>query len=286
MQDAPGENGSPGTGPDSRWLSIAAAVLGAIFTYIAFLALTIPLLDIGFGSDIFHYQNFDIVLGAIVITGTLLWLFARRYRDTSVQAGALLGGTVMAVVGVLTVAFGWFFGLTETLATTPVALIVLAVLSRLTRNPDRSAHEPTGRTILLRSLRIRDRAPRTTAPRQQIPGDGATDSEAPSGTPEQTYDPGITPKPVPDPSHGKKPGISPATDQPTPHQSNNDSESDSSGLLDRLPVSRYWLAVGAAFAICIPIAVTNMELGLGLLSSFLTAYALSHRISEESGTTG
>lgn len=47
-------------------------------------------------------------------------------------------------------------------------------------------------------------------------------------------------------------------------------------------VSRYWLIVGGAFVICIPIAVVETELGLGLLSAFLTAYGLSHQIDRES----
>lgn len=49
-----------------------------------------------------------------------------------------------------------------------------------------------------------------------------------------------------------------------------------------LSVSKYWRAVGAAFAVCIPIAVNNPELGIGLLSTFLTAYGLSHQIEGES----
>lgn len=56
----------------------------------------------------------------------------------------------------------------------------------------------------------------------------------------------------------------------------------SSGLSRRLPVSKYWLIVGSAFAVTIPIAFINAELGVGLLSAFLTAYALSHRIENES----
>lgn len=50
----------------------------------------------------------------------------------------------------------------------------------------------------------------------------------------------------------------------------------------RPSISRYWLVVGSAFAVCVPIALADTELGIGLLSTFLTAYALSHRIENES----
>lgn len=52
---------------------------------------------------------------------------------------------------------------------------------------------------------------------------------------------------------------------------------------ERLPISKYWFVVGGAFAVCIPIAVFRPTLGMGILSAFLTAYALSHQQETESG---
>jgi hypothetical protein len=56
---------------------------------------------------------------------------------------------------------------------------------------------------------------------------------------------------------------------------------------ERLPVSRYWLVVGGAFVACLPISLVEPELGVGLLSAFLTAYALSHQVDDRgSGEDG
>lgn len=321
----------------SRWLTIAAAVLGAVFTYLAFTVLMIPLMDVVFGVDIFHYGNFDILLAAIAVTGLALWGIAHRYPVTSVQAGALLGGILMGLIGVLSIPTAWGFSIAATASTIPLALIVLAVLASITRNPARSADEPSGRTILWRSIRGIGPTRDSTSPPGDIVGDEPPDAELPADvdgvadapidgdaesetdvpaapaervshprdadtdhpgiTPKESYDPGITPRTPDTPTEtNTTTHESPTTTDPTTTPNTNtdnttyeDPPDDypvdtDTTLLDRLPLSRYWLVVGGAFAVCIPLAVANTELGLGLLSSFLTAYALSHRIDEESGS--
>lgn len=47
-------------------------------------------------------------------------------------------------------------------------------------------------------------------------------------------------------------------------------------------ISRYWLVVGSAFIVFVPIAVVRPPLGVGLLSAFLTAYTFSKQIEAES----
>lgn len=71
------------------------------------------------------------------------------------------------------------------------------------------------------------------------------------------------------------------TDGSTSHSASTATVSPS--RVDRnLPVSQYWLVVGSAFAVSIPIAFFKPDVGIGLLSAFLTAYALSHRLKHES----
>lgn len=78
-------------------------------------------------------------------------------------------------------------------------------------------------------------------------------------------------------------------ERPTPEASEHataESSGSTSGVrrrvTKRLGIPQYWLVVGTAFAICIPIALARPDFGIGLLSAFLTAYALWHRIDEES----
>lgn len=50
--------------------------------------------------------------------------------------------------------------------------------------------------------------------------------------------------------------------------------------------SNYWLVVGTAFVVAIPIALVETDLGIGLLSAFLTAYAVSQQIDSEAEDEG
>lgn len=56
------------------------------------------------------------------------------------------------------------------------------------------------------------------------------------------------------------------------------SADDEDGGARVVGLPRYWVVIGGAFAVCIPIAIPNPELGFGLLSSFLSAYALTNGI--------
>lgn len=54
----------------------------------------------------------------------------------------------------------------------------------------------------------------------------------------------------------------------------------------RFSVTRYWLVVGSAFVVFVPIALVEPPLGVGLLSAFLTAYTFSKQIKAESMDMG
>lgn len=49
----------------------------------------------------------------------------------------------------------------------------------------------------------------------------------------------------------------------------------------RLPISSFWMVIGGAFTVGLPIAFSgNTELGFGLIGTILTAYSLKHQIGQ------
>lgn len=134
-------------------LFVGSAVLGAVFAYFAFTLLTIPVLDVVFGMEIFHYSNFPLGGGIVAVAGVGLLGAVRRYRTSRVRAGALVGVGVMTVVGFVQTWGFWKSDLVvPVLVTVPAGLLVLAAVTLLTRNPGGDAGEPGGFVILWRTL--------------------------------------------------------------------------------------------------------------------------------------
>ena len=222
-------------------IPVVSAVLSAIFTYFAFLVVSVPILDNVFGMEIFHYQNIRIELAIVLFTGVGLWGIARRYKTPSVQTGALIGTGIMLVMGFVTVWNLWRAGdVVAMIVTFPVGLGIILTVNRLTKNPSERSGERSGIVVLWRSILgvIRRPDENETSRSESIP-------------------------------------------EPTT-ESDDSTTGNLFGSLGFPSVSRYWLIVGGAFAVCVPIAVVETELGLGLLSAFLSAYGLSHQIDRES----
>jgi outer membrane protein assembly factor BamB len=226
-----------------KLIPAVSALLSAIFTYFAFTMVSTSMLDRVFEMEIFHYENFPQMFGIVVVTGAILWGIAGRYRTSRVQASAILGVVIMTVIGLVQSWGFWKSGIIVPLIVTiPTGVGILAVVTKLSANPDSDPKEQNGIDIIRRSLPVVGRR-----------------SEAEE-----------TPR-----------------SEPT-HQSNSDDAATTgrpSLSLPRPSVSRYWLVVGIAFTISIPIGLYNTSLGIGLLSTFVTAYAMSHQIEEESDET-
>lgn len=73
----------------------------------------------------------------------------------------------------------------------------------------------------------------------------------------------------------------PSDPTPEPERATADEPTGSSPSVS---TSRYWLVVGIAFVVCLPLAIVEPAFGIGLLSSFLTAYTFSKQIEAQSAT--
>lgn len=215
----------------SRRVLLGAALLSVFFTFFT----TGSIFNLVTLTSVNVRMLLGFLLPPVVFGAGLRWL-ARRYRTSTVQAGALVGAGIMTVTSIYMALFT--FG---RVSLTILAFLPLIAVKLITQNPSPEPGELTGVGLIFQSLPV---------------GDQGTDNGEQSSS-EHTSE--------------------------STSRSNNPTTRRLPNFRDRLPVSRYWLVVGSGFAASIPIALVNTELGLGLLSSFLTAYALSHRIEQKSG---
>lgn len=243
----------------SKRIPAVTALLSAIFTYFAMSMVANHILISTYGVESLHYQNYPEMAGLVVLTGVLLFGIARWVQTARAQAGAIIGVAIMTVVGFVQT---WGFyrsgpALVPLLIAVPTGLGILAVVNKITANPNPSPDEPTGLDIV----------------RGMLFGDGR------GGEPDEPPTPDSRDRPPSDPD--------PSVDEPT-----DPSTADDVGWMHlpelsslRPSISRYWLVIGAAFAVSLPIALQDPTLGIGLLTAFITAYTMSHQIEIESGET-
>lgn len=242
------------------WITAGTALLGAFFAYFA-MAVGLLVLAILFRPG----RLLSGSLGAIVLlifasvaTGGGLRVVARRFRSPRIQAAALVGTGIMIAVFVLGVLFDTSSSVGVVIFTVLVGAGALIAVFPLTENPSRDPDEPTGVATLRRSL---------LDAKRRVLGDETVRSDRPSEPPA---------------------GSTESTAEST--ESTAEGTESESRLLDDwhepLPVSRYWAVVGGAFLLFLPLALVKPELGVGLLSAFLTAYALSHQIEPEATDGG
>lgn len=238
-----------------KWVTAGAAILGSLFMYFA-LGLILVLMDLVFGSNwvlsVYEKSNlgFSALAGLIflaALTAVLGW--ALRWAAQRYRSATVQAGALVGAIGMaLVYLFNILFD--PAFGDGPFVLLILVGLGLLVAVAAVAANPS------------RDPGERTGIDTLWLSLIGGS---------RHLFDRMST------------------QSGPTGESTTESTDSKSDGPTDShhpVSVGRYWLVVGSAFIVSVPIALVEPPLGVGLLSAFLTAYTFSKQIEAKSTEMG